>query len=1167
MKQVYYFSLLLFFFFITLSLQLQSQSCPQPSNECSGAFTTCYPFSTRLSPGPGSPVAFPGCPANVLDNPVWYQFELLTAGVVDISISQSNCANSSGMQSGLYTGCLPSDPALSQQCGCTTGIMTHSAFLNPGTYYILLDGCAGDLCDHTIDIFGDIKRTNEINIFSPITTSDKEVCPFEEVTFFTGRYTGASDIRWDFPDGVVPISGPPYCESVTVIWSNQSDYITFNLSNGCGESVDADSFFVEVATLKGEDYGIDCKNSTDSPGWFHQGSGLYVPITLPGEPYQVTLQTVDGCDSIVDITVVDITEADFSISKEQSGCDTGRDRLIIIARDQSNIQYEWQTNNGNIEGSNLSNRIGVTTPGIYSLTSTIVDSLGDTLCSTVRDVEVLAGDFVRPTITVSTMSVSCFEGDDGVAEVSINGGFGPFTVKWSANDSITTSQLQGLSAGNYSLTVFDEKGCDQMFNFVIDQPDELFIEFDNSNMVCQQAVSTTAIVSGGTAPYLYSWSTGENTAEVDGLEVGVYFLTVTDSNGCGIVDSVMISGVIDFDINVTPVQCDSTGGKAVVSNVTGTTNYDIEWSTGQTTDSITNLVNGGYSVTITDINTGCRRHKNAIVSVDTNCFVLISGYVYDDQENSDCVIDQSSEPVKNAQVEINIGTIAFTNSDGYYEFEVRPGEYTLQINIDTSNTDAICADPIVVDARTWGIPFENNDFFIKRNIEVDLFMKISKRTARPGRQNSFRICVMNRGRDLASGTLFYTFDSLQTYISSFPSADNFDSNNRLLSWDFTDLAPGSVYVYNITLITSTTAQLDDIIRHQVEVVSNDLELNPSDNVEDCIQLVRTSYDPNDKQVSPMGRGAEGIVSPSDSILTYLVRFQNTGNDTAFTVVIRDEIDRDLRIRTLQPVAASHEYSACILPEGILEFTFDNILLPDSSTNLAGSQGFVFFEIEFETALPPGTQITNSANIYFDYNAPILTNTVLNTIGAEDVVTSQTIQGCGSVAYNGVLYTADTLVMEDYELTYNDSTVNTTINVLPTYETVIDTTISQGEIYQGITINVDTVLTEILTASNGCDSTITTNVTVMTTSINGFDSNFKVTVMPNPFQQFTVFDIVGKQPGELRLELFDYRGRRISEYYFNTAQFILERGNLPTGVYLYRLSNQEGVIQTARLMIQ
>jgi hypothetical protein len=154
---------------------------------------------------------------------------------------------------------------------------------------------------------------------------------------------------------------------------------------------------------------------------------------------------------------------------------------------------------------------------------------------------------------------------------------------------------------------------------------------------------------------------------------------------------------------------------------------------------------------------------------------------------------------------------------------------------------------------------------------------------------------------------------------------------------------------------------------------------------DCTENVG-SYDPNDKQGFPLGYASEHFIEQETDI-EYMIRFQNTGTDTAFTVVIRDQLSPWLDPGSVRPGASSHPYTFEYYGDRDIKFTFDNIGLPDSSTNLEGSQGFVSFRISQKGAVPLQTEILNTAGIYFDFNAPVYTNTTMHRVGREFVSVS------------------------------------------------------------------------------------------------------------------------------------------------------------------------------------
>jgi uncharacterized repeat protein (TIGR01451 family) len=138
-----------------------------------------------------------------------------------------------------------------------------------------------------------------------------------------------------------------------------------------------------------------------------------------------------------------------------------------------------------------------------------------------------------------------------------------------------------------------------------------------------------------------------------------------------------------------------------------------------------------------------------------------------------------------------------------------------------------------------------------------------------------------------------------------------------------------------------------------------------------------SYDPNDKLVQT-ARAKADLIEPGEELF-YTIRFQNTGNDTAFQVILRDPLPEELDWSSLQPVNASHEFDVLLDQSGLLEVRFSDIALVDSLTNPEGSQGFFQFSIKSLKGLQIGDLIQNQAAIYFDGNPPIFTNTVVSQI--------------------------------------------------------------------------------------------------------------------------------------------------------------------------------------------
>ncbi len=155
--------------------------------------------------------------------------------------------------------------------------------------------------------------------------------------------------------------------------------------------------------------------------------------------------------------------------------------------------------------------------------------------------------------------------------------------------------------------------------------------------------------------------------------------------------------------------------------------------------------------------------------------------------------------------------------------------------------------------------------------------------------------------------------------------------------------------------------------------------DPSEAVDIECQEVIGSYDPNDKQGFPLGATNEHLILPNTP-LEYIIRFQNTGTDTAFNIVVRDTLTQFLKVESVRPGVASAAYDFEIIDGNVLVFRFKDIKLVDSFKNEAASHGFVRFQVNQKPNLNLGTEIHNTAAIYFDFNPPVITNTAQHKLG-------------------------------------------------------------------------------------------------------------------------------------------------------------------------------------------
>jgi uncharacterized repeat protein (TIGR01451 family) len=246
--------------------------------------------------------------------------------------------------------------------------------------------------------------------------------------------------------------------------------------------------------------------------------------------------------------------------------------------------------------------------------------------------------------------------------------------------------------------------------------------------------------------------------------------------------------------------------------------------------------------------------------------------------------------------------------------------------------------------------------------------------------------------------------------------------------------------------------------------------------------VTGSYDPNDKQGFPNGISDNHFIMPNQDI-EYLIRFQNTGSDTAFTVIIRDTLDMDLDIFSVSSGVSSHNYTFTMHGPRVLEWTFNNILLPDSTTNQEASNGFVTFRVKQNLSLENGTQITNSADIYFDFNEPIITNKTLHTVNS--CIQNSSLSSI-SVFHCGVYFAPDG---QTYSESGNyraiipnhlacDSIISIQLTILETSTSLEEITNCESYTWNGNTYSTSGVYETLLTNAQGCDSIATLDLTIL-----------------------------------------------------------------------------------------
>lgn len=363
---------------------------------------------------------------------------------------------------------------------------------------------------------------------------------------------------------------------------------------------------------------------------------------------------------------------------------------------------------------------------------------------------------------------------------------------------------------------------------------------------------------------------------------------------------------------------------------------------------------------------------NAVEITGSN---FISGRVYLDK-NYNGIYDGNDLPYPNAFIECNPYNF-ISGSNGNYSGYVPAGSYSISVGNLSPHFYSVPVDYTFSFAGSGGIE-NNKDFAIQvdstfHDLEISMY---SGSRARPGFQDIINLSYKNNGPLDETGLVkFLPATGLNLDSVSDPS---YILSGDTMIWNFT--AMGFGYVRNIAIYYSVPLSLplgtNLNFNCWIESSSGN-DFSPNNNVDFKNQLVANSFDPNEKEVSSESISTDFLGSGYD--LNYTIYFQNTGNDTAFNISIIDTISNKLDLSTLVVFGASANYRKIIYPGGIVEFRFDNINLLDSISNEPMSHGYICYGIKTLPALSSADVITNIAYIYFDHNAPVVTNTATTTI--------------------------------------------------------------------------------------------------------------------------------------------------------------------------------------------
>lgn len=246
--------------------------------------------------------------------------------------------------------------------------------------------------------------------------------------------------------------------------------------------------------------------------------------------------------------------------------------------------------------------------GTYTVTITDANGCTGTASGTVGTTNSTISANITTTPATCTAS-------NGTATAAPSGGATPYAYSWAGGGS--GNSINGLAAGSYDVTITDANGCSTVATATVTQdPGNLTVSTSTTQATCAAADgSATATPSGGTSPYSYSWTGGGNTQTITGLAAGSYDVTVTDANGCSVVESATVTannGTLAVTTSTTNATCGNADGSATATPTGGASPYTYVWSGGEITQTINNQLAGNYTVTVTDAN-GCTATATANV--------------------------------------------------------------------------------------------------------------------------------------------------------------------------------------------------------------------------------------------------------------------------------------------------------------------------------------------------------------------------------------------------------------------------------------------------------------------------------------------------------------------------------------------------------------------------
>jgi gliding motility-associated-like protein len=310
---------------------------------------------------------------------------------------------------------------------------------------------------------------------------------------------------------------------------------------------------------------------------------------MPAGTYSVTISDANDCEAILSATVNNSNAPTASATTVDSTCGDANGSVdLTVSGGTAPYNFIWDNGDTTEDLTNVA-------AGTYTVTITDANSCAITASATVNNI---AG----PTASAIPVDSTCGDAN-GSIDVTVVGGTAPITFIW--DSGATSEDLTNISAGTYNVTITDANSCMTTVTATITNADGPTAGSTTVDSTCGNANGSVDVtVAGGTTPYNFIWDSGETTEDLTTVAAGTYNLTITDGNGC---TTTITATLTNADgptavASTTDSTCGDDNGSIDITVSDGTTPYDFIWNNGDTTEDLTNIAAGTYSVTITDAN-------------------------------------------------------------------------------------------------------------------------------------------------------------------------------------------------------------------------------------------------------------------------------------------------------------------------------------------------------------------------------------------------------------------------------------------------------------------------------------------------------------------------------------------------------------------------------------